>query len=498
MVATTPQEAPSQTVSAPVPAGAAQKFVAGGDIPATWWRLFQSEALSKLIEEALRTNPDIEAASAALRVAHETTEASEGSLFPSVDASANVEREKLSSIAFGSNANIPAFTLYNASVTVSYAVDVFGLARRSIEEEAALEEMQRFQLEAARISLSANVVTAAVTEASLRGQIAATNEIINDEQKQLDVLQQQLDLGGVTKVAVLAEASQVAETKATLPPLEKQLALIRHQLAVLAGRFPADEVAAHFELSDLKLPEDIPVSLPSRLVEQRPDVRAAEANMHAASAAIGVATANMLPQFPITADLGLEAGKLAGLFEPGAGVWSLVGGVTQPIFHGGTLFHQKRAAEAGYDEAAAQYQKTVLTAFQNVADALHALRSDADAVKADGAAEKAAADSLDLTETQYKVGAVSYLALLTAEQAEQQAKLTLLAAEAARYVDTAALFQALGGGWWNRPDADDLKADRPAEAAKDITPAALTIERETAPEEQTPSFVPAPKNGEQE
>jgi NodT family efflux transporter outer membrane factor (OMF) lipoprotein len=492
------QSAPAETVSAPTPAGEAQTFVSGGAIPAAWWELFQSQALNRLIEEALKTNPDLDAAMAALRVAHETTAAGEGALFPTVDAGANITREKESSIAFGGSSSIPAFTLYNASVSVSYALDVFGLARRSIEELAAQEEMQRYQLEAARISLSANVVTAAVTEASLRGQIAATQTIIDDEQKQLDLLQAQLDLGGVTKAAVLAEATQLAETKATLPPLEKQLAIIRHQLSVLAGRFPADEPAAHFELADLKLPQEVPVSLPSQLVEQRPDVRAAEANWHAASAAIGVATANMLPQFPITGDLGLDAGKLAGLFEPGAGIWSLGAGLTQPIFHGGTLLHQKRAAEAGYDEAAAQYRKTVLTAFQNVADALHALRSDAEALKANAAAEQAASDSRDLSETQYKVGAVSYLAFLSAEQAEQQAKLALVASEAARYADTAALFQALGGGWWNRPDAaDDLKAEAPPETAKE-TPETEDFGRETPPESSTPSFVPASENGEKE
>jgi NodT family efflux transporter outer membrane factor (OMF) lipoprotein len=217
-----------------------------------------------------------------------------------------------------------------------------------------------------------------------------------------------------------------------------------------------------FELATLKLPEKLPVSLPSKLVEQRPDVRAAEASLHAASAEIGVATANMLPQFPLTGDVGSDAATIAGLFTPGTGIWSLAAGITQPIFHGGTLLHQKRASEAAYDEAAAEYRKTVLTAFQNVADSLHALKSDAEALKAQAEAERAAADSLKLSEQQYKDGAISYLTLLTAEQAEQQTKVALVQAEALRFADTAALFSALGGGWWNRvepnKDSDEMKA----------------------------------------
>ena len=439
--------------------GAAQTFAPNEDIPAEWWALFHSEPLNQLIKLSLKTNPDIDAASAALRQAHENMKAGEGPLYPSVDAGINVQREKLSGIAFGSSNAIPPFTLYNASVSVSYGLDIFGGTRRQVEALVAAEDYQRWELEAARLSLTANVVTTAIQEASLRGQIAATQKIIDDEKKQFDVLNQQFQLGAIAKPAVLAQATTLAQTRALLPPLEKQLAQTRHQLSALAGQFPSQEPQATFELANLQLPEKLPVSLPSKLVEQRPDVRAAEATLHAASAEIGVATANMLPQIPLTGDIGSDAATLAGLFTPGTGIWSLAAGLTQPIFHGGTLLHQKRASEAAYDEAAAQYRKTVLAAFQNVADSLHALKSDAEALKAQAEAEHAAADSLKLSEQQYKDGAISYLTLLTAEQAEQQTKLALIQSEALRFADTAALFTALGGGWWNRVDTDAEKDD---------------------------------------
>jgi NodT family efflux transporter outer membrane factor (OMF) lipoprotein len=456
---------PEKTESAPSENGEAQSFASGDDIPAEWWTLFHSEPLNQLIAQALKTNPDLDAASAALREAHENMKAGEGAFFPSVDAGFGAEREKLSGLAFGANETIPPFTLYNASVSVSYGPDLFGGTRRQVEALEAAEDYQRFELEAARITLTANVVTAAVQEASLRAQIAATQKIIDDEQKQLALLQNQLRLGGIAKSAVLAQAATLAQARSSLPPLEEQLAQTRHQLSVLAGQFPNQEPAGTFELTSLTLPSTVPVSMPSKLVEQRPDIRAAEATLHAASAEIGVATANMLPQITLSGNIGEEAGLISSFFTPGTGIWSLAAGVTQPLFRGGTLLHQKRASEAAYDQAAAQYRKTVLVAFQNVADSLHALQSDADALKADADAEHAAADSLSLSEQQYKDGAISYLALLTAEQTEQQTRLALVQAEARRFADTAALFTALGGGWWNRvPDDAETSADQVTQA----------------------------------
>jgi len=452
-----------KTQSVDMENGRAQNFVSGGDIPAEWWTLFHSEPLNRLIDQSLQANPDLAAADAALRVAHENTEAGTGELLPAVDAGFSAERQKISSIAFGGSNNIPPFTLYNASVSVSYGLDLFGGARRQIEALGAAEDYQRFELEAARLSLTANVVTAAVEEASLRAQIAATQKIIEDEKKQLDLLQNQLELGGIAKTAVLAQAATLAQTRATLPPLEKQLAQTRHQLSVLAGQFPSQEPEAIFELASLTLPTMMPITLPSKLVEQRPDIRAAESTLHAASAQIGVATANMLPQITLSGDVGTDAGKLASLFMPGTGVWSLAAGLTQPIFHGGELLHKKRASEAAYDQAAALYRKTVLSAFQDVADSLRALEADAATLKASNEAERAAAESLSMAQQQYKDGAISYLGLLTAEQTEQQTRLALVQAQARRFADTAALFAALGGGWWNRVDVKESQdANQPA------------------------------------
>jgi NodT family efflux transporter outer membrane factor (OMF) lipoprotein len=455
---------PEKTQSASTEGGSAQNFAPGDPIPAEWWTLFHSKPLNELIAQALKNNPDLAAADAALREAHENTEAGYGVLLPSVDAGFTAQRQKISSIAFGGSNSIPPFTLYNASVSVSYGLDLFGGARREIEALSAAEDYQRFELEAARLSLTANVVTTAVTEASLRGQIAATQKIIEEEERQLDVLRHQFELGGIAKSGVLAQVATLARVRATLPPLEKQLAQTRHQLSVLAGQFPSDAPKAAFELASLTLPQKIPVSIPSQLVEQRPDVCAAEATLHAASAEIGVATANMLPQITLTGDVGSDVGKLASLFAPGTGIWSLAAGITQPIFHGGELLHKRKAAEAAYDQAAAIYRKTVLAAFQDVADSLHALQSDATALKAEAEAEHAADESLKLSEQQYKDGAISYIDLLSAEQTEEQARVALVQAEARRFADTAALFAALGGGWWTHTDGVGENASKPAVA----------------------------------
>jgi NodT family efflux transporter outer membrane factor (OMF) lipoprotein len=338
--------------------------------------------------------------------------------------------------------------------------DVFGGTRRQVEALTAQEDAQRFQLEAAYLTLSANLVAAAMTEASLRGQIAATEEIIRIQRESLDILRRQQGLGQVAGAEVAAQEAALAQAEANLPPLQKQLGQQRHLISVLAGRFPSDQPPARFDLASLRLPQDLPVSLPSKLVDQRPDVRAAEANLHAASAQIGVATANRLPQFTLTGNVGTTALTLAGLAAPGNVFWSIAGNVAQTVFDAGTLFHKQRAAEAAFDQAGAQYRQTVLTAFQNVADALHALQEDAVALKAAAAAETAAKTSLAIAQRQLQLGAVNYLALLTAQNAYQTALSTRVQAEAARLSDTAALFQALGGGWWNR--ARTMEADTSA------------------------------------
>ena len=458
----TPQSLPLHTASVEIKGGEAQRFVQGMDIPGQWWALFRSKPLDDLIEQALKANPDLEAAQASLRGAWENVYAQQGSFFPSVEASFNPTRQKTaatlsSPLASGSN----IYSLHTAQVAVSYSPDIFGGNRRELESLKAQADWQRFQLEAAYLTLTSNVVAAAVQEAALRGQMAATNLIIETQSKSLELMQRQYALGQVATADVAAQEAALAQAQAMLPPLEKQLAQQRDLLSRLVGRFPSDALLEKFELSKLQLPLDLPVSLPSKLVAQRPDVRSAEELLHAASAEIGVNIANRLPNITLSANLGSSAAAIGQLFTSGSGFWGLGANLAQPIFQGGTLLHRQRAAEAAYDQAAAQYRGVVLTAFQNVADTLHAIQSDADALKSAVAAERAAAKSLDIVRHQLELGDIGYLALLNAEQTYQQTMINLVQALANRYSDAAALFQALGGGWWNRSDVPDgLVADQ--------------------------------------
>ena len=444
---------PTTTSSSPeVPGGEAQSFAQGRDIPGDWWTLFHSKALNDLIERSLKNNPDLKSAQAALVVARENVLAQRGAYYPSVTGSFSATRAKTSEEI----SPVPSFTtfqysLFTPEVSVSFVPDVFGLNRRTVESLKAQQEQARFVVAATNITLSSNVATAAIQEASLRAQIDATNELIKINTDMLHVLQHQFIAGYVGRLDVAAQEAQLAQVVATLPPLLKQLAQERDLLSVLSGGFPSEEVEK-FELSSLQLPQDLPLSLSSKLVEQRPDVRQAEENLHSASALIGVARANRLPNLTLTGDIGSMALAFSSLFAAGTGFRDITAGITQPIFQGGTLLHRERAARAAYVQAEEQYRSTVLTAFQNVADTLHALEQDADGLKAAAAARDAAKVTLDLTSRQMQVGYVSYLALLNAEQSYQQTVINLVQAQSNRYADTAALFQALGGGWWNRAD----------------------------------------------
>ena len=448
----TPEAQPATTASSRVGAGAAQKFEMGRDIPGEWWTVFHSKELDALIAEALQANPNLQAAQAALWQAKENLYAQTGKLLPSIDANASAERQQFSPSEFGSSGPPSIFNLYQTTVNVSYAPDVFGGTRRQIEATAALADYQRFELEATYLTLTSNVVTAVIQEASLRGQIEATLDIIRAEIEQLDVVRHQFDVGAAARTDVLTQQSEVATAQATLPPLQKQLEQQHHVLLALIGRFPSEVLRTRLALGALRLPTHLPVSLPSQLVEQRPDVRAAEAQLHQASAQIGVAVAARLPQFNLTGDYGTAALTTAALFSPATLIWTAAASGTQPIFHGFTLLHQQRAAEAGYDMVQAQYKNTVLGAFQNVADALRALQLDAATLRADRAALAASSDTLNLARGQYRLGAITYVILLNSQRSYQQSRLAVVQAQAARYADTAALFQALGGGWWNRDD----------------------------------------------
>ena len=449
--------APAQgsTAAAPGSGGAAQQFIGAMDIPGEWWTLFQSPKLTALIAQALRGNPTVAAAHAALREAQDLYKAQRTSFFPTVQGGFDAQRAKnpvntLSNPTSLPQAN-PYYNLFTAQLSLSYMPDVFGGTRRALEASRAQVETTRFELIATYVTLSSNVVAAAVQEAALRGQITATERLLAIQRQLTETVQQQRQIGTASNADLLAQQAAEAATAATLPPLQKQLGQTRDALTALLGRLPSEEPAETFRLDDLTLPEKLPVSLPSRLVEQRPDVRQAEANLHAASAQVGVALADMLPQFAISADTGSAALEINKLFTPYTGFWDVGASLTQTLFDAGALIYRHRAADAALDEAAAQYRAAVILACQNVADTLRALASDADALKADAEAERAARASFDMAQAQYRLGTLSLVALLNAEQVYQQAEIALVQAQANRYADTAGLFQALGGGWWNLP-----------------------------------------------
>jgi NodT family efflux transporter outer membrane factor (OMF) lipoprotein len=452
----------SRTGSAEVDKGRSQHFVNGKDLPAEWWRLFRSPALNSLVKKALDANPNLQSTLAALRVARENVYAQQGKYFPLVQANFNPSRQQQSASLSPTPSNGEnLFNLYTAQVLVSYTLDTWGLNRRTVESLQALSDSQRFQVEAAYLTLTSNVVVAAVQEASLRGQIEATNRIIDANSKMLDILRKQFTEGFANRSDVAAQEAALAQIRATLPPLRKALAIQRDLLSALAGRFPSQEPREQFKLADLRLPTNLPVSLPAQLVEQRPDVRAAEEQLHSASALVGVAVANMLPNLTITGNRGYTATDIAGLFTGPSIFWTVAGNATQTVFDGFTLLHTERAAQAAYQQAAWTYRTTVIGAFQNVADTLRAIQNDADAVKAVSDFEKAAKISLDLAQQQMQSGNANVLLLLNAQVTYEQAVIQLVQAQANRVSDTAALFQALGGGWWNRidPPAPEQKFD---------------------------------------
>jgi len=415
--------------------------------------LFHSRPLNDLIEQSLANNHDLKAARAALTAAREAVLAQRGAYNPALTAGFSASRQAQSQVlAPTPNANVFQYSLFTPEVSISYLPDVFGLNRRKVESAKAQEQAVRFEMVATYLTLTANLATAAIQEASLEAQIDATRQLIDINTKSLQILKDQSAKGYASGLDLSAQESQLAQVAATLPPLLKQSAQQGDLLAVLAGRFPHQAPDEQFDLSSFTLPPDLPVSLPSQLVAQRPDVLQAEANLHAASAQVGIAVANRLPNIELTANAGSTALAIGQIFSSGTGFWAVGGALTAPIFDGGTLLHQERAARAAYIQAAEQYRSAVLTAVQNVADTLAAIEQDAEGLKAAARAADAAQATLNLSQRQWRDGYASYLSLLAAEQAYQQARIGLAQAQASRYADTAALFQALGGGWWRRAD----------------------------------------------
>ena len=436
-----------------VAGGQAQRFVSGADIPGDWWTLFHSQPLDALIDEALAHNHDLKAAKAALLVAREGVLAQRGAYFPTVTAGfAATEQKQSAVLAPTLNSNELEYSLFTPQVSVSYVPDVFGLNRRTVESAQAQADADRYQVIATDLTLTTNIANAYIQAASLDAQVDATRQVVAIEAKLVNALQYQVAKGYAGGLDLAAQQTQLAQAEATLPPLLKQAQQQRDLIAALTGRYPDRAPQESFDLARLTLPEDLPVSLPSTLVAQRPDVLQAEANQRAASAQIGIAAANRLPNVELTANVGSTAATLGEVFGSGAGFWGLGATLTQPLLDGGTLMHRERAAKAAYVQASEQYRSTVLTAFQNVADTLAALDQDARTLKANVAAADAAKVTLDLSQRQWKAGYASYLSLLNAEQAYQQTRIALVQSQASRYADTVALFQALGGGWWRRSD----------------------------------------------
>ena len=446
---------PAMTASADVPGGQAQRFLSGRDIPADWWSLFHSEPLNALVAQTLAQNPNLQSAEAALRAAMENVRAQQGAYFPTVSANLSASREKApATLAPPLNSDALLFSLYQTQLTASWTPDIFGANRRQVESLTALADAQRFRVEATYLALTANVVAAAIQEAALRAKIEAIQSVAQSTSDALEILRRQVNLGQIAGAEVAAQEAALAAVRQELPPLEKALAQQRDLLTALAGRLPDDEIEQTFDVSSLVLPQDLPVSLPSALVARRPDVRAAEGLLHAASAEIGVAAANMLHNITLTAVDGSVATEIGRLLSPGGGFWTLGASLAQPVFQGGTLLARRRAAEAAYDQAAADYRSTVIAAFQNVADVLHALQSDGNALNAAAATEAAAMRSLNIARRRLELGQTGHLEFLSAQAAYQRALISRVQAQADRYADTAALFQALGGGWWNRPYAE--------------------------------------------
>jgi len=450
----------------PVPAGKTleapptisdQRFDRQADIQADWWRLYRSAALDKLIAEALQHNADLAAAQAALKVAQEAAAANEGVFYPNLQGSFQAIRQKdpTGSVSSTSASGVPQLNLFTPQVSVSYSPDLWGGNRRSQESADALAMAQNFQTEATYLTLIGNVAVAAINEAALRGQVADCQRIVELARESLDILKHQLKVGQVAEADMLAQEQVLAQAEQTLYPLAQKLDQQRHQLSALLGRMPADVSWDPVEIKDLTLPADLPSAVPSKLVEQRPDIRMAEANLQSASAQIGVAIANRLPNITLDAAAGSTATKIQDLFKPGNGLWNFSATLTQPLFDGFSLLHREREARAAYDQAAAQYRGTVITAFENVADSLNALKFDADSLKSARVADAAAWRSFEIAKKQYQVGQIPYLALAAAEQAALQTRIVRVQAEANRFEDSAALLQALGGGWWNRKTASE-------------------------------------------
>lgn len=432
------------------------------DIPAEWWALFGSTELDALVRRALERSPTLAQARARLVEARELQTARTGATqFPGLDLNAGATRQRIdpATVGFPQAPNPGPFTVYTVGASASYNFDIFGGTRRELEGLAAQVDYAAYELEGARLSLAANVATTAMRLAGIRAQIASTEAILASQASTLAIVERRFAAGGVAEVDVRNQQALVAETRASLAPLYAQREQAIHLLAILAGDAPAAVPVPAIRLAELKLPAAIPDRLPSDLVRQRPDIRAAEALLHKASADVGVATANLYPKLQISGALSSSQLGLSDLFGNGFNIWNFGANLVQPLFHGGELQARKRAAIAAYDQADAVYRLAVLQGIQNVADVLRALEADERAESARSEQASRAADALRITLGRFDAGGVSQLAVLDAERTRLRAETDRLQAIANRLSDTAALFQALGGGWWESADAVARRSD---------------------------------------
>jgi NodT family efflux transporter outer membrane factor (OMF) lipoprotein len=461
---------PVATVAA---AGVVQKFTPGAHLAPDWWRLFHSAQLDAIIAEGLAKNPGLDAAQASLRSSRDQLRSGYGIFFPAVDAGAAAERERFSTVNLGEQSPGAIFNLFTVSASINYALDVFGGNRRMLEALHAQVDVAKATEQATYLTLTANIADTVIARAGYRAEVDATRRLVELQTEQVKLAQIQADAGTAAYSTVLSLRSQLAAAEATIPQLEQKAAQSDDLLAALCGHTPSEWSAPDLALADLLLPADLPVSLPSELVRQRPDILAAEATAHGASAEVGVATAAMLPSLTLTGSAAASSNSRSNLFPSNGRAWSLGADAAIPVFSGGTQWYKRKAAVDTYRQAMALYRQTVLGAFEQVADTLRALDHDAATLSADEEALADAAEALKLIEANYEAGLVTYLDVLNADEQYQQAQLNDIQAIAARYQDTVALFAALGGGWWNRaaPAAEGAElAAPPAPSAPAAAP----------------------------
>ena len=430
--------------------GQAQRLERGAKVGGDWWKLFGSPELDALMKQAVNDNQSLKAALASLRSSQANLRAGYGVFYPQADVDASAVRQRTSLVKLGeSNATPFVFNLFTLSATISYALDIFGGQRRTVEGLQAQVDYQQYTAVATYLTLTSNLVNTVIAEAAYREQAAATEELVRDQREQVEITEAQAQAGTVNYASALSLRSQLASVEGTVPPLRQKVSQAQHLLATLSGHLPSDWAAPKVAFSALGLPTTVPVSLPSELVHQRPDILAAEAQLHQASAAIGVATAALFPSVTLNASIGTNNNAVDNLFSASGGFWSLGAGLTAPLFHGGELLNKRQAAVDAYDQALASYRQTVLGSFAQVADTLRALEHDGEALDDQSRSMKAADEALRLVKANYDGGVANYVQVLVAFGQYHQARIAYIQARAQRLQDTVALFAALGGGWWD-------------------------------------------------